>query len=251
MLRKCLPLLLGALMVLTGSSCFNILETIRLNKDGSGTYTVDMDLSEAMEMVVQFAGAFEDQEESEDFMNEVMDTVISFAQAPDSAKTGWEYPEVTSRASMQVTMDAPAESMRMQIMLPFNTVEEIDQFGADLARTEDLGMAGALGENAGSAGKPVLLSAPDQFGFSKGTLSRKRVDGAALFGGEEGDEDIEMMKLFLGGATYTVRYELPGKVKKVTGEAFEQPDKHTVVMERDITDLLDNKTDLAVEIRFK
>lgn len=260
MLRKCLPLLLGALMVLTGSSCFNILETIRLNKDGSGTYTVDMDLGDALQMIMQFAGAFDTAMAGEsdramvDAMSTGMDSTLYFTDAPDSIQDQWTHPQITRKASLNMRIEPQTEAMVLSFALPFESPQQIDLFGEDLSKTGDMGFMNAFtGGGAAESGDEgaVVLTAPEQFGFSKGILTRQAVDGATMFGGQSGDEDIDMMKLFLGGATYTVRYELEGKVKKVEAADFQQPDKHTVVMERDLIDLLDNKTDLAVEIRFK
>jgi hypothetical protein len=201
MLRKLLPFLMGALVILTGSSCFDILEIIRLNKDGSGTYTLDMDLSEALEMAMQFAGSMDSTDEVSQALTETMDTTIVLGTAPDSVKSGWSHPELTSKASMQIMMDGPASTLTMRVHLPFAQAEDIDRFGSDLGKTSDLGLMDAFGSGEDSGGGPMMLSGPNQFSSAKGRLTRKAVDGASLMGGQEGDEDMEMMKMFAATTT--------------------------------------------------
>lgn len=258
MFRKLLPFLFGALIMVTGSSCFDILETIRLNKDGSGTYTLDMDLGEALEMIMQFSSSMDSSFGGDPAMAEAFtsgwDTTFLFADAPDSIRTKWVHPEVIGKGQIELRISPDAEGMVMSFSLPFSSPLDIDRFGTDLGQTGDLGIMDAFsgGGAPAESGGPLMMTAPNQFGFSSGKLTRAGIDGASMFGAseEEGGEDMAMLKMFLAGASYTVRYELPGKVKKVVGEGYEQPDKKTVVMERDLGDLLDNKTNLAIEIRY-
>lgn len=251
--RLALPLI-AAVVLVTGSSCFDILETIRVNKDGSGEYVLDLDMSEALQLLSGFM-AMDTTDDMAKAMEEVMDTTMRFADAPDSARMAWRYPEVTARASMNVRMDGPAETLTMSVRLPFDSPEDIDRFGADLASTEDLGLMDAVtggGDGGdGQGGSPPMLFGEDQFRSAKGRLTRRAVDASNLLGGSDGDEEsMDMMKMFLSGATYTVVYELPGKVKKVSADDVTVEGKR-VTMVRDLLELMEGESDLSIDIRYQ
>jgi hypothetical protein len=251
--RLAMPLV-AALVLVTGTSCFDILETIRLDKDGSGEYVLDLDMSEALQLLSGFMAMDTSNSEMAQAMEEVMDSTMRFADAPDSARMAWRYPEITARATMNVRLDGPAETLTMSVRLPFDRPEDIDRFGADLANTDDLGLMDALsggGSDDGQGGAPPMLSGEDQFRSAKGRITRRAVDASGLLGGSDDDEEsMDMMKMFLSGATYTVVYELPGKVNKVSADDV-TVEGNRVTMERDLLELMEGDTDLSIDIRYQ
>jgi hypothetical protein len=68
--------------------------------------------------------------------------------------------------------------------------------------------------------------------------------------GEEGMEDLSMMKSFLGGASHKINFEFPGKVRKVTIPNAKVNGKK-VTVEASFADLMEKKVSLDGAIKFK
>ena len=94
-----------------------------------------------------------------------------------------------------------------------------------------------------------FASGKKQFSYKAGELTRKKVPFNL---GDEEDEDMEMVKMMMGDASYTVEYILPGKVKKVNGLNYNiSEDGHTVTRTVNFLDMMDQKADLGVSIQYK
>ena len=250
-MRRMLLPVLGLMVMVSSTSCIEILERISLKKDGSGEYLVRMDMSQMMSMIMAFSNISDSTETevsaSEDYN---MDSVIRFADMPDSIKRQWKYPEVTKNGTVWLTMNEDLQHMEFTIGLPFNSLSEVNKFSMDMS-TGLSAFDTPLGSGDAESNDLFLGAAEDQFAFKPGQLTRKASKNEA--GTEDLDEEeMEMMKMMMGTASYKVEYVLPGKVKKVSGLNYSiSEDGSTVTRSFDFIEILDGKADMGVEVSYK
>lgn len=231
------------------SSCIDILEVIRLNKDGSGTYTLRMDMGEMMNLFKAF-GSMEDTTEGglQEFAETRMDTILPFSAMPDSIKSRWQFPSVTQKGVMSMQLDAEQSVMLMEFRLPFGKINEVDQFGTDMNTAFDA-VDSPFGNSSGDDAV-MPFGAPDEFRFKPGRLERIAVPMDGLEDIEE--EELSMMKMMMVDASYTVEYHLPGQVKKVEGLNYTiSEDGSMVSRQLGFVNMLENQSNLGVVIQYK
>jgi hypothetical protein len=237
-------LLLVVSFFLTG--CLDVIEEMYLNRDGSGKYTVTIDMS----------GLFED-----DFMKSMikssleqdstmklgdgnglpeMDTIIYFKDMPAEQMGG--NPEFWKRVHSKIVMSEEKSQFFTSIHLDFAST-------ADIAYLyENIGKIGESNSQLGGlAGEGGLLPTNVGYTFTKNLLTRKTPKPAEK--AEEGEE-MEMMKMFMGSANYRTIYHLPGNVKKVTIPNAKIEGK-TVTIEASMLDMMDGKANFDGAIKFK
>jgi hypothetical protein len=126
----------------------------------------------------------------------------------------------------------------------------VNKFGVDMA-TGFSAFDTPLGSDNGDAGDLFPGTASDQFSFKPGQLTRK-ADNNALGEDDVTEEELEMMKMMMGSASYTVEYVLPGKVKKVDGLNYTiSEDGSTVSRAFNFLEMLEGKANLSTEISYK
>lgn len=242
---------LGLMVMVSSTSCIEILERIALKKDGSGEYLVKMDMSQMMTMIMSFSNFGDSTASEQDVALEYsMDTMIRFADMHDSIKQLWQHPEITKNGTIWLNMDGFSPSLIYTIALPFNSIDEVNKFSMDMS-TGLSAFDTPLGSDDGEANDMFLGSSEDQYAFKPGQLTRKASKNE---GGMEdvAEEELEMMKMMMGDALYKVEYVLPGKVKKVNGLDYSiSEDGSTVTRSFNFLELLDGKTDMGLEINYK
>lgn len=210
-----------------------------------------VDLSEMMGMLMMFSGMGESEEsETEDLATMQMDTLVRFADMPDSISQSWKHPDITSRAIVSMRMSGPDQEMWFNISMPFKKITEVDLFSEDMA--SGLGaLGGPMEADRSDAAMFFPTAGKKQFEFKPGSFSRLKVPfdmGSEMVDSEE----LEMMKMMLGSSSYTVEYVFPGQVKKVSNSDYEtDEDGKTVRATYNFLDLLDGKDDLGVDITYK
>ncbi len=249
MKKSIYALLVACLLVFTG--CIEIVEEMFLNKNGSGKYSIQVDMSALMAeggLKDMMKGLSEDSTQAEPQMAMDRDTIIYMKDAPDSIRQRLVHPELMDRASMHMLMSEKDEKMIMSFNLDFKKVNEINHFLEDLdkmqAGSDQLG-----GAMSGSSGLlPSTKGVQKLFGAGKRLFTRyptPKDDAAALK-----EEDMAMARMMLSGANYKTIYHFPGKVKKVSNKDAVVNGK-TVSLEIPMTALMDGKADLSMEIKYK
>jgi len=252
-MKKLLLLFFGlSLFTLTG--CIDIVEELYLNQDGSGRYTLTMDMSALMKdggirsMLKQF-GEMEGETEGLNMENLdldkplEMDTVFTFQEIPDSVRERFDDPELLRRTRVLMKASEADETMAFTFEFNFNELEEIGDFYDNLSKVQDAN-AGMLGQQSSMLpmGQKVLF----QLKGRKLERLPSTQEASDMLSGE----DKEMAKMFFTGATYTTIYHLPGKVKKATNPKAEI-DGNTVTVAVPMLDVLDEKAELEGMIKFK
>jgi hypothetical protein len=188
-------------------SCIDIIEDMILNKDGSGKYSITIDMGSLMnDPLLKSMMEGEDSKKMED-----MDSTVYFKDLPDSLIK--DNPDLWKRVTMRIFSNAKEEAFFLKVNFDFKNVEEIAYLSANLNKVMDASKANPLASDQASAGGSSGLL-DDGLGYMlKGKeLIRKTKEKAT----EETSEDIEMLKTFMGDATYKLNFEMPGRVTKVT-----------------------------------
>jgi|GEM_PF-861109 len=248
--RMLLPVL-GLMVMVSSTSCIEILERIALKKDGSGEYLVTMDMSQMMGMIMSFSSFSDSTGTAEDMAGEYnLDTTLRFADMPDSIKQFWKYPEITKNGTIWLSMDGNTQQMVYTLGLSFGSIDEVNKFSMDMA-TGLSAFDTPLASGGGDADNMLLGGSEDQYSFKPGQLTRK-ANSNELGKEELADEEMEMMKMMMSDASYKVEYVLPGKVKKVSGLNYTiSDDGSTVTRSFNFLELLDEQADMGVEVRYK
>lgn len=237
-------------LALATSGCFEMLEDIYLNADGTGEYQITMDMS----------GMFDDP-----FMGEMMkkgmqeqtgaeeleiDSLINFTDMQ-----GGSLPptltdrdrELIGRTEVRLRMSETDKIGKIFIKFPFKDMAELNDFQDAFARVNEDSEEGGMGGMMGGS----MVSNNSNWSLSGRTLNRAvNIEDSADALEEIDDETMQMMKMFLEGSSFTTTYHLPGKVKKCSiPDAV--VDGKTVMVSYDMLDAIENQPDTGGTIKFK
>jgi hypothetical protein len=243
-------LLFAATFMLT--SCIDIVEELTLNKQGKGKYNMKIDLSGIMQLgslkdLMNQAGADADATSK---MGDKMekDTMIFLKDAPLELRQKTGDADFWKKAKVHMKMSESKKEFFVDMQLDFDKIEDVAFFYKNVGEVmkesgKELGdmlPTDILG--GGSAGGPSVAFKTSGKTFTR--LANTNKDAAPK------DEDLSMIKMFLGGAKYKVVYNLPGKVKKTKMDKA-QVNGNTVTIEHDLLEMLEGKAKLAGDISFK
>jgi hypothetical protein len=233
-------LLLVASFFLTG--CLDVVEEIKLNRDGSGTYTVTIDMSQLfsddfMKSMIMSSLAENGFEGAEEGIPE-MDTVIYFGDMPENYSR--KNPSFWKKVSSRIVMRENDAEYYTAIKLNFSNSDEIAYLLDNMSELDNTG--DPLGGITGQGG---LLPTGVSYAFANNTLTRtsKKIE-------READEESEMMKMFLTDATHKIVYYLPGSIRKTTIPNAQTND-NSVEVESSLLDMMDGKAQLDGYIKIK
>ncbi len=274
-LKNILLVFLAFISLTMFTGCIDIVEEIFLKKDGSGKYTMRMDMSGMLDMIAMM-GAMEqgEGEEGEEenpmaamgAMGEEMDTTVYLRDAaPEMKKQFADNPGFLDKVNIRTLMSKEDGKFYMDFNLGFKNMDDIEYFYnnfdkvmASMGDDEEGagGMGGMLGGMGG--GSSDLLGSgtqrPYDYNRKKCTLVRHNTqeEDAASMEEDMNEEDKQMMEMMFGNATYRTIYHLPGKVKNMSNsEATLSSDRKTVTIEGNFMDYIDGKLRLDNTIKFK
>lgn len=247
----------------TFTSCINILEEMFLNKDGSGTYSITVDMSALMDesmqdMLKSFAQDEDDAEAEEEEIAEEpteTDTVMYFKDMPVEQRGELSRPDFYDKVSMKLQVSDSKELMIMSFIVDFDNAADIDYFLQNMdkmmqaGQNEENPMGGMGGGSDGMLGG--LMPAAGVKDYQLFEIGKKMLVRAKAPAPEaEEDESMAMLRMMLAGAEYKTVYHLPGKVKKVSNPDA-QIDGKTVTIEGDLIEVMEGKADLSTTVKFK
>lgn len=237
----------------TFTSCINIIEEMFLNLDGTGTYSISIDMSGIMEnggmrsMMKQFGGE-EAQSEDNPFNSEEpveVDSIMYMKDAPDSVRLAFGNDELLNKIHMHQQISESKEIMRTDFILKFDKISEISDFLNNIDKLQS-SSDNPLGGGAGGGLLPTGGGAMKIFQMAGKTLTRLPAKQAEKID----DEELGMMKMMLADATYKTIYHLPGKVKKTTMKNA-VIDGKTITIEYPAIEAMEGKAELQGLIKFK
>ncbi|MEL7221318.1 MAG: hypothetical protein AAGJ93_08370 [Bacteroidota bacterium] len=250
---KYLSYLVCLALAITTSGCFEMLEDIYLNNDGTGKYQITVDMS----------GMFDDP-----FMGEMMkksiaeqtggeeleiDSLINFSEI----SPGGLPPTLTDNdreligcTEIRMRMSEKEKIGNIIFSFPFESMDDLNDFQETFARLQEESEPGS-GAMSGLLSGGISNGNKTKWSLSGRTLNRD-VNTAAVAEEMEDmdDETMEMMKMFLADATFTTTYHLPGKVKKcsIPGASV---DGKMVSLTYSILDAMEEQPDTGGTIKFK
>lgn len=227
-------------------SCLNIIEKLRINRDGSGTYSLVYDMSSMMngmmrEMVLESL----QEEEDSPFANAKvdgkieLDTIIDIKDAPMTADLDGEMPAIMRKVKVRLNMSETQNLFTTTMTLDFDDIKEVKKFQEAMTDMGDSEEGGGLG------GMTPMMGL---FQLKGGTLQRGK---AKMDADTMNDENAEMMKMMMSGATYKTIYEFPRKIKSFSIAGAEKMNKKTLSATYSLIDLMEGKVDMSGEIKFK
>lgn len=212
-------LLLFSSLTLTG--CLDILEELTVKKDGSGSFTYQVDAVKMMEQMTAFAA-----------MDTTGQMIPKIKHSLDSTfTTQWEkYKDIKGITNIKVD----------------TSTEYIYKVSFDFTNFDALNAARNLEQ------KPEYHNA---YVFEKGKIIRKNNVGdlPSNLGGEDGNaESSAMAKQMLAEMKYKIVFHLPNKVKEVTNKSAQiGEDKTSVTLETNLGDVVEKKTEIGMEVTYK
>lgn len=214
-MKKIIRILLFAALGFTATGCLDIIEEITINKDGSGTYVTAYDITKLADTygTLDSTGqSIKDTKKTLDSTFEVLKNKIASLNGVSAA--------YLDKSEKNVT----------KLRLNFTNINVLNK---------------VLDQDKKDASEMNLYSQ------SKGRLTRKAGGISSLMGGDEEEEQNEMMSPFLAEMKYRIIYHLPAAVKKMTNEdATLSNDKKTVTLEVSIEDVKEKRKTLSNEIKY-
>ena len=254
--------LLTVLVAITLAGCFDLVEDIAVNDNGSGVYQMNMDMSgllDFLDMMQAQDTALSQKMEKSGFKN--IDTLLQLKNFTDTAKDlTKEEKALLHDATMQFTVKQKERVLKAKMTYPFKQLTDISKLMAlgksgkqakllmkSLGNKE--GPGAEMGENT-----PAMPGFNDVFDmtYQKGLLERKVNEqkfkelqaNNKLPGLEEGGEAFAT-------ATMSTVLHLPKPAKKVTGDNIQvSDDKKTVTIKRTFKDVMENPKTLAFRIEY-
>jgi hypothetical protein len=218
-----LTMTLGVLL----SSCVNITEKIYIKEDGSGSYQVDLDMADLIEMM---ASMDENQGDSlQDTFSEQAKEKSEYGDIPgiSNAKNSFD------RSTNVYTTYYDFKSLSA-LNLSWKSNEASDE-------TEEGNVANFLGRNDFK----TISGAKKKFSI-KLNLKELRANT------NESDEDLEMAKMFMEENTYSIEFRFERKVKSFSGLFLERgEDDHTVIFSMPLAELLTGTDNEEIPITIK
>ena len=243
---KYLPSFLLVFFAIIFTGCFDILEDVGINKDGSGTYSLTFDMDDIiqdpfMKQMLLDAVKNEGGIEMEGLENFVLDSTVYFRDDPKFAKYKdnkilWE------TAKMHMVVNEDEGKMFINFGFNFNEVEDIGTFFKSFNEDSDAQKM--------FAGFDQIVSG-STFVFKKKSLTRlpsSQNDGAIKDNFNE--EDMAMLKMFLADSKLKTSYNFPGKVKKssIPNSVVEN---NEVSVDISLMDLMEGTAKMDGQINFK
>lgn len=242
-MRKITFALIAVLGVLT-SGCFNVFEELSLNRDGSGTYSMKMDLSSFIsdDFMKGMLKEAINQEESASSLNDLeQDSVILFKSLPEELRNRTGRPEFWENVSMRIKISDKNDEFYTLMTVKFQNVSDIDFFHQHVSTL--------LAENGAGGMVPTdIIPGGASFRLGKNTITRLNPE-APKSEDLEGEE-MEMMKMMMSESKYITTYKLPGAVKKTTIPGAKVSGS-TVKVESDLISMMEGKGNVSGEIRYK
>ncbi len=268
---KKLSLIVLCICAMSLSSCIDLIEEIRLKKDGSGIYTINLDMSEFMRMMGGLDGLSDyidkeqdskksdDKEEPEQEMSPITppiplgdnpfaqdtDTLISLAiVAEEKEEIASIDKDILQKSFVRMKTVKEDNIFKMGIEFHFDDIKEIDRF------YESLESVAANSERAAMATTPMKFAGNNLFNLKGKTLEYQA--GKQDWGLDKIDNDGEiapMAMMILASATYKRIYEFPGKVKKCDNP-LGLVAGNKVIMEMPLKKLMEGKTNMSAKIKF-
>jgi len=214
--------LMVIVMAFSFTSCINIIEKIKLNKNGSGTYAMTIDMG-------RVAGMLQMMGQEGEGMNELMGSADSTFQVNKSKLENLE-------GISNVRFESSETKLTFTLLYDFDNVTALNK---------------ALWEYNKNQGSDEYI---EFFSFDKKSFSRSNRDVLmeSLTETMAGDEDMDFdPAMILGDMTYQIEIEFERGIKKVSNDAYEQLGKNTLKWKKYVFDKREEDKKIGVTVKLK
>ena len=241
---KRLFFLLAIPVFLSFTGCIEILEEVFLQKGGTGSYQITVDMSALMDESLQdLLGEFAGEENAGSLEGIEMDSLIRYADIAGDQISQLERPEVFESAQMRMEISDMRDIMKFTISMDFQELQDIEYFSAHLAEIAGDEFAGGLGSSG------ILPNGSNFLSLKGKKLTRHPVEATSEMPAFS-EEEMAMAQMMFEGSTYTTIYHFPGNVKKasIPGAVI---DGNQVSVTHGLMDMLNEDVDMSGTIKFK
>lgn len=249
---KMLKFILPVALAFCFTGCLDINETIDVKKDGSGQLTMDMDMSQMVEMLQNYMGKEElakkgmQQMDTTIYMKDIVDTLSSLSE---------EKKNLLRPGKVHIKLDMDAKVFTTHMQFPFTSQENLQKLYVTMS-DGSLGNAklfGALGGDAGGA-SPDVNQFNGIYDFtSRDGLMVKKVNEEKWKALKDDPQMAQVKQAAQMGMeiNYTTTIVLPRAIKKVDNPLAKlSEDKKTVVMKFNLIDVFDHPEQFNYRIEY-
>ena len=255
---KTLKFILLVFVTISFTGCLDIYEKIDVKKDGSGAVTMDMDMSQMLEMIQQYMG----QQGMEKAGLGKMDTTINMKdihQGVDSLPA--DKKAVLSAGSVHIRLDTAAKIFTTHMNFPFTSQANLQKLYATLG-DGSLGTAQLFKNLGGDEGGGTGVGGPspdiNQFNgiydfTCRDGLITKKVNQDKWKALQNNPQLAQIKQAGQMGIeiNYTTTIVLPRPVKKIDNAIAKlSDDKKTVVMKFNLIDAFDHPEQFGYSIEY-
>ena len=249
MKKLVLSILVSSSLLLSG--CFETIQEITLNEDGSGILSNTNDLSALIGMAKQMGGGAEIEKAPQ-----IIDSTISMEKGADSIPNLTpEERTMARKGTLKINMNMKEEKFLTNLVFPFSSPAEIAVYnrlsGKIMAETLKGQASGGM-PNADQMPEPSSLDDYYIYDFSNGELKKKL--NKEKYAGVESDEYLKGIKEAAGmGLAMKANYiiNLPRPAKEVEGKGVKlSEDKKKVTVSASIDDFFENPALLEFKIKY-
>lgn len=252
--------------IISFSSCFDMNEDISLNNNGSGNYSVAIDMSsmfQMIEMLKMMDTSSTSSEEKGLLGKGNIDSTISFKEYMDTVTniTPQER-ELFKEATMHIQENDEDQVLNIKMNVPFKNMGDFSKLVSLMSKNGG-GMNGLTDMLKGMSGDEMNAMGDDEskmpdiqsvFTFSAGdNFIEKKIDADKLADLKNDPQwsQMAMSASMMGSYKMTTTIHLPSAVKNVTGPKVKlSDDKKTVTISSSLADMFSKPESFAYRIEF-
>jgi len=250
---KFLKFILPAVLALGFAGCLDITENVDVRDDGSGQLTMDIDMSQMIDILQTYMGK---DELAQKGMSK-MDTTILLKDVIDtSAALSEDKKAILRPGRVHIKIDMDAKIFTVHSMFPFTSLPNLQKLYTLMndGTLSNAKLFGSLGGEAGGGGSPDMSQFNSVFDFScKDGLLEKKLN-KEKFDALKNDPQLAQMKQAsqMGmEINYTTTLSLPRSIKS-TGNPLAKlsDDKKTVTMKFNLVDVFDHPDQFEYKVEY-
>jgi len=258
----------GLVVLIIFSGCFDTLEEVTINENGSGSFVNSLDMGKLLGLAKTMGSG---KDEMKDFDKLKMDTVIYLKDVKDSLKNlNAAEKNIAATGALKILVDATDDKMNFTFTFPFSKTSEIAGIQNILKKAKQdiiddimqkiMGEEGGknealLGNEDGDENKENMGASIDEYYtsvYEKGKFTRKL--NKEKYANVEDDKSLkslqEMAQLGMAINMKTI-INLPKPAKKAEGKGLKlSDDKKKITMEGTLDDFFEDASYFEYDIEF-
>ena len=251
---KLLKFILPCILAFGFAGCLDINESVDIRDDGSGQLTMDMDMSQMIDILQTYMG----KEELEKKGMAKMDTTILLKDIVDTSSNLSEDKKAILRPGrVHIKIDMDAKVFTVHSMFPFTSMGNLQKLYTlmDDGSLNNAKLFGSLGgDNAGGGGSPDMSQFNSIFDFTcKDGLLTKKLN-KEKFEALKNDPQLGQMKQATQMGmeiNYTTTLSLPRPIKNAGNPLAKlSDDKKTVTMKFNLIDVFDHPEQFEYKVEY-